>query len=159
MTGDEELDPRTQLSLRQAGWRDRSALFALDVACFGDRAWTRASWAEIAADPDWIVPVVTDGSAIVAASVLRLWPPDASIASLGVHPAYRRRGIGSLLLRDAVARAARSRARRVLLEVDADNATAIRLYRAERFAPLARFSEDGRARVEMVRRIGRDRLI
>jgi len=57
------------------------------------------------------------------------WPRLGAIQNLGVVPAYRGRGIGQTLLALALSGFRRSLAKRVYLEVTAQNAPAIRLYR------------------------------
>ena len=52
-----------------------------------------------------------------------------AIQNLGIAPGYRNRGLGSLLLLQALAGFRRAGLRRALLEVTAQNEGAIRLYR------------------------------
>lgn len=60
------------------------------------------------------------------------------IAAIGVVAAARRRGIGQCLVAAAAARARGAGAERLMLEVAADNAPAIALYRAAGFAETGR---------------------
>lgn len=133
---------------------DAAPLVELDRECFGRRAWTAREWLEVVEEPDWTALVAELGDRVVGAAALLLWPPEASLASLAVHPDLRRRGLGTLLLRISLARARDARARWLALEVDAVNAAAVRLYRREGFGVARRFREDGRARLGMVRRLG-----
>lgn len=55
------------------------------------------------------------------------------IANVGVHPDYRRRGIGERLVQAAVAQIRRSGGRLALLQVDSDNEGARRLYERRGF--------------------------
>lgn len=142
------------LAVRAGGPADAAALVALDRVCFGRRAWTARAWHEAVAEPGWTVRIAEIGELPVAASVLVLAPAEAMVASLAVHPDLRRRGLGTLLLREAVARGRDSCAGWIALEVDADNAAAIALYRREGFGVSRRFREDGRARLGMRRRLG-----
>ena len=81
--------------------------------------------------------------------------PGADRGRSGIAGGCRRRGLGTLLLRDALRRARGAGARFLALEVDVVNRDARRLYRREGFAVVRRFREDGRRRVEMLRRIAR----
>lgn len=63
---------------------------------------------------------------------------EAELLTLGVLPGRRRTGLGGLLLRAALAEAGRRGARRMTLEVAADNAGAQALYRAAGFAVAGR---------------------
>ncbi len=142
-------------TLRLAVARDHAGLVRLDRACFGHRAWPAEEWWEAITEPGWTTVVLDAGGAPAGATVLLLWPPVAGLASIAVHPDHRGQGWGGVLLRDAVARARVAGARWLTLEVDADNRAAIELYHAEGFRAERRFAEDGRARLEMHRRIRR----
>jgi ribosomal protein S18 acetylase RimI-like enzyme len=142
------------LELGSADARDLAALVELDRACFGAHAWPPAQWREIVSGPAWRITVVRHAGQPVAVSVLLPAAPRAHLASLAVVPSWRRQGLGRFLLGDSVARAAAAGARWLLLEVDADNRSAQSLYRSDGFVVTRRFREDGRARLEMVRRLG-----
>jgi len=130
------------------------ALARLDACCFGPLAWPLRAWRAVVLDPAWTTLVCGGAAAPEAALVLLAWPPEATLASIAVAPVRRRRGLGTALLREAVARARGAGARWLTLEVDADNAAGIRLYRREGFGLVRRFSEQGRARLAMARRLG-----
>jgi [ribosomal protein S18]-alanine N-acetyltransferase len=139
---------------RRAQPEDLAALVELDRVCFGRRAWSARAWWEALVDPECVITAVAAGGSVIAATVLVLTPPVASLASLAVHPDHRRRGLGRRLLRDATARARCCSARWLVLEVDRSNRGAVALYRGEGFAAVRRFREDGRWRCEMLRRLG-----
>lgn len=147
-TGDEPFG-----TLVSATPADVPALYSLDRVCFGARAWSWQAWWEVASWPGWTCLVQRQGGKLVAAMVLLLWPPVAQLSSIAVHPAYRRRGLGSHMLAEAIARARRAGCRWMALEVDRDS-PAVRLYRRFRFGVVRRFTEDGIPRLEMVRRLG-----
>jgi [ribosomal protein S18]-alanine N-acetyltransferase len=94
---------------------------------------------------------------VAGAFVLVSSLPIAMLASLAVRPDARRRGLGRRLLGAAIECARRSGARRVSLEVDADNAPALGLYRREGFIVQRRFCENGLRRLSMSRHIGEQR--
>jgi len=142
------------LEFAPADPRDLGALVALDRTCFGSRAWPLAQWRELVGSPSWRIAVVHDACQLVAVYVLLAGAARAYLASLAVAPAWRRQGLGRFLLRDAVSTAGAAGARWLLLEVDADNRDALRLYRSDGFVVARRYREDGRARLEMVRRLG-----
>lgn len=149
LTGDQET-----FTLDMARGQDVEKLHQLDLLCFGARAWSREAWWEVTTWPGWTCLVVRRGQALVGAAVLLLWPPVAQVSSLAVHPRYQRRGLGTLLLQQAVARARRAGCTWVALEVDREN-PAVRLYRRLGFGVCRRFREDGLERLEMVRRLRR----
>lgn len=139
---------------RQAQPGDLAALVGLDRACFGRRAWSARAWWQALLDPECTVTVIDHVGAVIAASVVVLEAPVVSLASLAVHPAHRRRGLGRRLLRDAIARARARSGHWLSLEVDRSNRNALALYRREGFATVRRFREDGRWRCQMLRRLG-----
>jgi ribosomal-protein-alanine N-acetyltransferase len=59
---------------------------------------------------------------------------DAHITTIAVHPLYRGRGIGELLLIHCIDRALETRAERMTLEVRVSNSVAKRLYEKYRFS-------------------------
>ena len=141
-------------SLRPARSADLPALLALDRACFGARAWSTRAWWQAVVDPAFTTLVMARGDELLGALVVLPQPPVASLASLAVDPRHRRAGLGRHMLLEALAVAHAAAARWLSLEVDADNAPAVQLYRREGFGLRRRFREDGRWRLELVRRLG-----
>jgi ribosomal-protein-alanine N-acetyltransferase len=60
------------------------------------------------------------------------------IATFATHPGFRRQGVGSQLLKDALDDASRAGARRAFLEVRASNAAAQEMYRKFGFEVVGR---------------------
>jgi ribosomal-protein-alanine N-acetyltransferase len=139
---------------RQAQVGDIEALVELDRVCFGRRAWSVRAWWEVVTFPEWTTVVLAGRGEVIATSVLLPAAPVSWLASLAVHPAWRRRGLARLLLHDALTRARDASARWLSLEVDRVNRVAAQLYRKEGFGLMRRFREEGRWRQEMVRRLG-----
>ncbi len=159
LTGVRGVGSRNQGPVHEARRSDLAELVALDRACFGRLAWPTHGWWQVIVQPGWRARLLRESGVLVAASVLLSDRPVMVLASLGVHPSCRRRGLGRTLLLDAVAEATSAGAQWLSLEVDRDNREAINLYRRTGFAPLRRFVEDGRQRIEMVRRVrGRAQL-
>jgi ribosomal-protein-alanine N-acetyltransferase len=63
---------------------------------------------------------------------------EGELLSIGVGPAYRRRAIGTALLRESMERCRRAGAVAMFLEVATDNSTAQRLYRTFGFDEVGR---------------------
>lgn len=117
-----------------------AVLAALHGACFAT-AWDADEVAALAAMPGAYVGVIEAEPERVAGFVLaRVAADEAEIITICVHPAGRRRGLGHALLAFAQTRAAAAGATRLFIEVAADNAAALALYRA------AGFQEAGRRR-------------
>ncbi len=95
--------------------------------------WPARAFADLLATPG----ILFAGDAR-AFGLARVVADEAELLTLAVHPERRRRGLGRALLA-ALGRAAAARgARRMLLEVAADNAPALALYRGAGFAPVGR---------------------
>ena len=139
-------------------WWDVDAVQALDAELFGATAWTPAAfWSELAAGPTrWYVvaeegadssgaagvpgatflpnsPADSPATSLAGYAGLLVPGPEADVQTIAVAPSAQGRGVGTRLLRALTARAARSGARSLLLEVRADNAAAIALYEREGF--------------------------
>ncbi len=146
------------LRVRPLAWTDLGRLAELETALFADDAWSEATWwAELAARPrrDYVVaewvPVAEgaaraaeapagpdNGSAAGAPRIagyagVDLGRDTADVMTVAVDAAYRGRGVGDLLLGRLIARAASHGAGALLLEVRADNASALALYRRHGF--------------------------
>ncbi|MFZ5752197.1 MAG: ribosomal protein S18-alanine N-acetyltransferase [Pseudomonadota bacterium] len=111
-----------------------AALAAIHAACFTvPRPWSAAELADLIASPSTLLAEATDGFALA-----RVAADEAELLTIAVRPEARGRGLGSALLRDVLAAAAARGAGRMVLEVAADNAAALALYRREGFAECGR---------------------
>lgn len=130
--------------LREADWRDLAGMAALESEIFPDDAWSEATmWAELAQRPRRAYLVAdgdgdgsggrddgrTDGGLLGYAG-LDLAGDVADVMTVAVDPRARGRGVGAALLRGLHALARGAGARSVMLEVRADNDTALQLYRS-----------------------------
>jgi ribosomal-protein-alanine N-acetyltransferase len=80
-----------------------------------------------------ITLVVTHEEKIVAFAVLKLMWIEAEILNIGVHPDYRRLGIGRFLVWRLVQLATQNGAAKVFLEVRVSNINAQQMYLKEKF--------------------------
>lgn len=113
--------------VRQAAWRDLQAAHSLQSQCFGRDAWPWLDVLLALTVPDTIRLKAEAGGALVGLVVgdRRRRKEEGWIATLCVHPAYRRRGIGLRLLQ-ACEVALDSRL--VRLSLRASNQAAMTLY-------------------------------
>jgi len=82
--------------------------------------------------------VVAEGAGQVIGYFCRwLVADEVHILDVAVHPAYRRRGVGKLLLQEILTEARQNRARTASLEVRVGNQPAIALYQAFGFQQVA----------------------
>jgi ribosomal-protein-alanine N-acetyltransferase len=116
-------------------WWHIDAVMPLEDELFGEERWTPAMfWSELAQGPTRYYRVaVEQGDTVIGYGGLCAYPDEAWVQTLGVRGDRQRRGIGALLLDDLLAEAERRHARRVSLEVRADNPGAQRLYATRGF--------------------------
>ncbi|MGV8026158.1 MAG: ribosomal protein S18-alanine N-acetyltransferase [Anaerolineaceae bacterium] len=96
-------------------------------------------------DPDLCVVAEIEGR-IVGCMISRIVDDRLDLASLAIHPAYRRRGIGSMLLTYTIAQMTKQGINHIELEVRKTNAAAIAFWEKLGFVPfgsLPNFYEDG----------------
>ena len=100
-------------------------------------AWTQAQCTGTLLLPGTWLSVARDDTRVVGFAIARTVLDEAELMMLGVDPAVRGRGIGTLLVERFAEAAARRGARRLHLEVREGN-PAIRLYQRHRFIPVGR---------------------
>lgn len=111
-------------------------ILALEEQLFGPEAWTEGMLRDELAHPGSRHYVVArSGAEIVGYAGLVRYDHEAHVTTIGVVPGHRRGGVGAALLVDLLAAAG---GRRVLLEVEAGNNEAQRLYRRHGFTPIGR---------------------
>jgi ribosomal-protein-alanine N-acetyltransferase len=125
--------PASDLSIRRMDLADIPGVFALDVLSFS-LPWTERSFryevTENTNARNWVAELPQDGSKILV-GMLVLWfiLDEAHIATLAVHPEFRRRGFARRLLHTALSVAYNEGAERSLLEVRAGNQAALSIYK------------------------------
>jgi ribosomal-protein-alanine N-acetyltransferase len=112
-----------------------AALSALHAACF-DTSWSAAEMSKLLTMPGTrAVIATTDGDDTpLAFAMVRTAAGESEVITLGVVPAWRRRGIGRVVLDHCQDLAARDGARRMFLEVAEGNRSALALYEAADYA-------------------------
>jgi ribosomal protein S18 acetylase RimI-like enzyme len=118
------------VSIEQANWRDLNALRQVERVCFPMDAWPIWDLLGVLTLPNVVrLKAVADERMVgFIAGDIRPREDLAWIATIGVVPEYRRRGIGAALLQACEAQLT---VRRLRLSVRASNREAIELY--ERF--------------------------
>jgi ribosomal-protein-alanine N-acetyltransferase len=105
------------------------ALTKVHAECFPVDPWSVRDFLELLAIRGASGHLAASPEANIAAFIVDLiGPDDAEILTLGVARAARRRGLARALIADLAKRARLKGARRLLLEVAADNQPAIALY-------------------------------
>lgn len=113
-------------------------LAAMHRACFPDDPWDADAMARILALPGSFGHLAWQGDNPAGFILARDLGDEVEILSLGVLPAWRRRGIGRALLDAAAGEAARRAVASLVLEVATDNEPARRLYAAFGFTSAGR---------------------
>ncbi|RVT96727.1 GNAT family N-acetyltransferase [Rhodovarius crocodyli] len=113
-----------------AGVGQAADLAALHATAFtGPDAWSATSIAGLLASPGCYALWLPGQGFIMARAIAG----EAEILTLAVAPAFRRMGLGGLLLRGAIAVAREVEATTIFLEVASNNTGALHLYRTSGF--------------------------
>ena len=100
----------------------------------GERAWTRQDFAELLATPGVFGSLLRADDEDMGFALYRSVADEAELLTIAVRPAWRRQGVGRVLL-DAIAADARvAGAQTLFLEVGADNPPARSLYESRGFS-------------------------
>ena len=118
--------------------RDIPAVQAIDRAAF-PVPWPPSAYDhELHHSPHSRLWVAEEDGRVVGFAVLWLILDEAHVATIAVHPDFRRRGIGQQLLQTMLAAARAAKMRLITLEVRAGNAAAQALYRRFGFRVVGR---------------------
>jgi ribosomal-protein-alanine N-acetyltransferase len=126
--------------------RQLERILWIERASFGKQAWPRDAFVELYEDcPEFFVAAKLGGriAGYLAACVEKR---DGEIASLAVHPDFRRRGVAQTLMGHALRALKKAGARRVELMVRTGNTAGAQLYRSLGFRQVRlvrRYYEDG----------------
>lgn len=147
----------SSVSIEQANWRDLNVVRQVERACFPMDAWPIWDILGVLTLPNVVrLKAMADGRVVgFIAGDIRPREELAWIATIGVVPEYRRRGIGTALLQACEAQLA---VRRVRLSVRASNQAAIDLYERldyQRVGRWGRYYQDGEDALVMEKRLDR----
>jgi ribosomal-protein-alanine N-acetyltransferase len=119
---------------------EHSADIAVMHAQLFDKSWARDDIARLLELPSCLALVAHPGSTSGAIGFLlaQKTPEEAEILSLGIARSWQRRGVGTLLVQRLIEMTMQSGAKRIFLDVGADNPAALALYGKLGFAHLAR---------------------
>ncbi len=130
-----------QVSIKTVGPFDIGRVARLHRSCFAE-GWSRSDLAHLLATPGGFGLIARlfdrrlaglDAMRGVGFAICRVMGTESELLSIGVSPAYRRRGVACSLLRVAMERCLLAGARAMFLEVATDNLAAQRLYEAHGF--------------------------
>ena len=106
---------------------DLPEIARLHAACFSD-GWSLEFLGRVLAQPGSFSAIATDEGHPAGFVIARAHAGEAEIISLGVHPASRRRSLGTALIRTAIDQAFQAGAVELFLEVGVENVAARGLY-------------------------------
>ena len=121
-----------EIRLAVMALRHLDALVQLERLCFS-QPWSRRGLAAELANPSAYFLVAEREGSVVGYAGMHCVLDECYIANVAVHPDFRRRGIGQMLLRGLFDFAARRESAFLSLEVRPSNAAAIALYEREGF--------------------------
>lgn len=149
------LGPSAGVRLRPMRWWDVDLLLPIERESFGVTAWSAETfWSELALAQSRLYLVAEDRKdsenlkdsanlggdrdrSLLGYAGLMVSGPEADVQTIAVAASAQGHGVGGLLLRALVDEATRWGAGALLLEVRADNAPAIGLYRRHGFVQIA----------------------
>jgi ribosomal-protein-alanine N-acetyltransferase len=136
--------------------RHLDRILQIERASFGRDAWPRKSFLEYYEDCRELFFVAKFSRRIAGYIIACVEARDGEIASLAVHPDYRRRGLAAALIGRVLRELRAAGIRRVELMVRLGNTAGERLYRSfgfRRVREVPRYYEDGGDGILMVRRM------
>ncbi len=115
-----------------------SALHGEAFAALGERTWSRRELAELLASPGVAGLMLEEGGRRIGFALCRTVVDEAELLTIAVRADHRRLGAGGALLMRVIDLARERGARRLFLEVGADNPAALALYGRAGFRPVGR---------------------
>lgn len=125
------------VSLAPAGVAHAAVISALHGTCFGATVqppWNEAAVATLLAMPGAFAFVAHRHESPIGFVLARQAADEVEIITIGTYPAARRQGVAGTLLEQTIEAATKKGARRIFLEVAADNAAALAFYSSRKFA-------------------------
>ena len=118
--------------IRRAVAADVAGVHAIEAASFGD-PWPVSSFASLVRERHAYFTVIDDGGVVIGYLIALLVADQGDVVNVAVAPAARRRGLGALLLDDALRAAAAAGAGSLHLDVRESNLAARALYASRGF--------------------------
>jgi ribosomal-protein-alanine N-acetyltransferase len=119
------------IAIRPALARDLEAMATIHAACFA-RAWSANEIGQFVAAPGCLSLIASTAleQPMHGFLIVRCAGDEAEILTLAVDPSHRRRGLARALLAAAIASLRQAGAKRLFLEVEAENESARGLYQS-----------------------------
>ena len=147
----------TEIRLREIRKADLEALHRLDQACFEpDIAYTEGQLRYFLSRPNACGVIAEVKGGLAGFAIAHRSGDQGHLVTIDVASGHRRGGVGRTLMLEILRRLEEGGARRIRLEVDLRNATAIRFYRRHGFEKSRRlrgYYGDGLDGLEMVKEL------
>ncbi len=111
---------------------DAAAVAELENKCFSE-PWSEAGLKDSLSRAAYRMLTAKDNGKVVGYIGAYMAADELNITNIAVHPAYRRQGIGAMLLDEMIHAAEENRMTTIYLEVRVSNQAAIALYRKAGF--------------------------
>jgi [ribosomal protein S18]-alanine N-acetyltransferase len=129
----------SDLNMRRLVLEDAARAAALDARVMA-RPWSPAAWSSTLSQSQAFGHAVVCAGSLIGVTLLRAVADEAELLVLAVAPETRRRGVARALVQNGLHEARYRGSERVSLEVRADNAPALLLYRRLGFVDAGRRS-------------------
>jgi ribosomal-protein-alanine N-acetyltransferase len=126
------------VAIREAGRRDADPIAAMQAEAFPEDPWPALGIMTLMASPSTVALVAEESGAPAGFALFRTAADEAETITIGVRPAFRRRGVARALMAATIERAARRGARALFLEVAEDNPAGQALYASLGFSRVGR---------------------
>lgn len=117
----------TEIMITEMTEEDCAAVWELQKTCFST-PWSMESIREMFTTEGYLSLTARTDDSIVGYIGIKAVLDEADITNVAVHPQWRRRGIGQMLLTDLLGKAADRNVKRIFLEVRVSNEAALALY-------------------------------
>lgn len=125
--------------IREAKSSDLTDILEIEVVSFGSDSFSKKQFIYLITKAKGAFYVVQDGEKVVAYISLSFHSGTRNlrIYSIAVHPDYRSKKLGQVLIDKAIEFARTREAKKITLEVKVSNTAAIRLYQKNGFEPIS----------------------
>jgi ribosomal protein S18 acetylase RimI-like enzyme len=156
-TDSPSVQPEDGITVRPASMEDLIPAMMLEARCFDAYCLSKRQLRYLQRSPNAVFQVAEEAGTIVGEGIALVRHHKRSLSgrlySLAVHPDHRGQGIGHRLLKTTLAELVARGTKRVFLEVEQNNAAALKLYERHGFRSIGILPDyygPGRAGVHMV---------
>ncbi len=131
------LDSIKDFTIRQVTQTEADTLTEIHAECF-PRYWNRQAFTDFFTVKDTFAFLVEENKKAIAMMVYRVTFDQADVLTVAVLPAWRRQGIAKMLVEGMLDKCKKLGAKKLFLEVEVGNDSAIKLYENMGFTHISR---------------------